>query len=163
MEFKKFLLTEQHEYLSGKIGDVLTGVHELIQGGKQIGARQLVRHSEGIVNQIRKILHTSWPRTEYKYLRKLQKCGVALAKCIDEKGDLQDTLNSVRHEIEQLSHKLGEPINTLGTSKKRKPKENDGEKQAGHQNQGPPPNMPAPPPEPQTADESPNSPSPTKT
>lgn len=120
MEFKKFLLTEQHDYLSKKIGDVLTGVHELIQGGKQVGARQLVRHSEGIVNQIRKILHTSWPRTEYKFLRRLQKCGVALAKTIEERGDLRETLNSVRNEIEQMSHKLGEPINTLGTPKKSK-------------------------------------------
>lgn len=123
MEFKKFLLTEQREYLSHKVGDVLTGVHELVQGGKQVGARQLVRHSEGIVNQIRKILHSSWPRTEFKYLRKLQKCGVGLAKCIDEKGDLREVLNSVRHELEQLSQKLGEPINTLGSPKKKdKPK-----------------------------------------
>ncbi len=121
MEFKKFLLTEQREYLSHRVGDLLTGVHELVQGGKQIGARQLVKHSEAVVNQIRKILHTSWPRTEYKFLRRLQKCGVALAKCIDEKGDLRDVLNSVRHEIEELSQKLGEPINTLGTPKKKKP------------------------------------------
>lgn len=119
MEFKKFLMTEQHDYLSQKVGDVLTGVHELIQGGKQVGARQLVRHSEGIVNQIRKILHTSWPRTEFKFLRKLQKCGVALAKTIEEKGDLRETLNSVRREIEGLSQKLGEPINTLGSPKKK--------------------------------------------
>lgn len=145
MEFKKFLLTEQRDYLSQKVGDVLTAVHELIQGGKQVGARQLVRHSEGIVNQIRKILHSSWPRTEYKFLRKLQKCGVGLAKCIDEKGDLTDTLNSVRHELEQLSQKLGEPINTLGSPKKKdKPKpptEESGDDQAqptGQSSQGPP-------------------------
>jgi hypothetical protein len=165
MEFKKFLLTEQRDYLSQKVGDVLTGVHELVQGGKQVGARQLVRHSEGIVNQIRKILHSSWPRTEFKYLRKLQKCGVGLAKCIDEKGDLREVLNSVRHELEQLSQKLGEPINTLGSPKKKdklKPPEEpkdgqdqamDGQDQAmpdaqgqDPQGQGPAPDQPDSPP-----------------
>jgi len=119
MEFKNFLLNEQREYLAHKVGDVLTSVHELIQGGKQVGARQLVRHSESIANQIRRILHSSWPKTETKHLKVLQKCGVALMKTIDEKGDLNDTLNSVRGEIEQLTQKIGQPINTLGVSKKK--------------------------------------------
>ncbi len=118
MEFKNFLLIEQKQYLSEKIGDVLTGIQELITGGKQIGTRQLVRHTEGIVNQIRKILHSSWPRSEYKYLRQIQKCGVALMKCIDEKGDLREVLNSVRVALEQMSEKIGDPVNRLGTPKK---------------------------------------------
>lgn len=125
MEFKNFLLTEQRDYLSQKIGDILTSVHELVSGGKQIGARQLVRHSEGVVNQIRRILHSSWPKTEYKHLRKLQKCGVALMKCIEEKGDLREVLNSVRQELEQLSQKLGTPINKLGVSQDVEEQEQD--------------------------------------
>lgn len=115
MEFKQYLLNEQHQYLAHRIGDVLTGVHELISGGKQVGARQLVRHSENIVNEIRKILHATWPRSEYKYLKPLQRCGVALAKCVDERGDLPETLNSVRREIEKLSQKLGMPLHRLGS------------------------------------------------
>lgn len=115
MQFKEYLLLEQKGYLADKIGDVLTGVHELLTGGKQIGARQLLRHAEGLVNQIRKILHSSWPRSEYKYLRILQKCGVGLAKCIEEKGDLRETLNGVREEIEHLTEKIGMPINQLGS------------------------------------------------
>ena len=117
MRFKNFLINEQHEYFSQKVGNILTGVHELVQANKQIGARLLVKHSEDIVNQIRKVLHSSWYKSETKYLKKLQKCGVALAKTIEEKGDLNNTLNSVRHELEQLSHKLGEPINTLASPK----------------------------------------------
>lgn len=118
MEFKEYLITEQREYLSQKIGDVLTSVHELVSGGKQIGARHLVRHSEGVVNQIRRILHTSWPKSELKYLKVLQKCAVALMKTIEDKGDLRETLNSVRHEIEQLSQSLGVPINQLGAAQR---------------------------------------------
>jgi hypothetical protein len=116
--FKAYLLNERHEYLSHKVGDILTGIHELIQGGKQIGARQLVKHSEVVVNQIRKVLHSSWPRSEMKNLRVLQKVGVAIMKCIDEKGDLPDTLNGVRVEIEKLQDKLGQPINHLATPSK---------------------------------------------
>jgi hypothetical protein len=136
MEFKKFLLNEQKEYLAHKVGDVLTSVHELIQGGKQVGARQLVRHSEGIANQIRRILHSSWPKTETKHLKVLQKCGGALMKTIDEKGDLNDTLNSVRSEIEGLSQKLGQPINSLGKQKESQPKEQEqGQQQPDDQQQ----------------------------
>lgn len=114
MRFKHFLLTEQKDYFNQKVGDVLTSVHELIKGGKQVGARLLVNHAEEIVSRIRKILHSSWPKIYTKYLRILQKCGVALAKCIDEKGDLRETLNGVRVELEKMSHKTGEPINDIG-------------------------------------------------
>lgn len=120
MNFKDFLLTEQKDYFTGRVADILTGVHELLTGGKQIGARQLVTHSEGIANQIRKVLHSNWPKKNNKYLRILQKCGVGLMKTIDEKGDLRETLNSVRHELEQLQQKIGEPVNDLGSPKKAK-------------------------------------------
>jgi hypothetical protein len=137
MRFKKFLLTEQRNYFSHRVGDVLTSVHELIRGGKQIGARQLVRHSQVVVNQIRKILHTSWPKSEYKYLVKLQKCGVALAKCIDEKGDLRETLNGVRHEIERLVEKIGNPINTLAAPEMEKNDEEPKQKQPAQPDNNP--------------------------
>ncbi len=123
MGFKNYLLTEQRDYFASRVADILTAVHELVSAGKQVGARQLLRHTEGVVNQIRKILHTTWPRTNFKHLRKLQKCGVALMKTIDEKGDLRETLNSVRHELEQLSGKLGQPINDLGVGEKEEKKE----------------------------------------
>lgn len=116
MEFKQFLLTEQKNYLAERIGDLLTGIHELVAGGKQIGTRQLIRHSDNLVNEIRKILHTTWPRSEHKHLKVLQKCGVAIAKCVDERGDLKGVLNSSRNELEKLSQKLGVPVNNLGSS-----------------------------------------------
>ncbi len=116
MKFKQFLLSEQQDYFAHKLGDLLTNVHELLIGGKQIGTRNLVKNTEGLVNQIRKILHSSWPNTYVKYLKRLQRCGVGLMRAIDEKGDLQDVLNSVRFEVEHLSQKLGKPINNLGAS-----------------------------------------------
>jgi len=113
MKFKEYLLLEQREYLGQRVGDVLTGIHELLVGGKQIGARQLVKNCDYMVNQIRKILHSTWPRSEYKFLKVLQKVGVALAKAIDEKGDLKEILNSARVELERLGKKLGTPIHKL--------------------------------------------------
>lgn len=122
MEFKNFLLTEQKDYLAHRVNDVLTGVHELLAAKKQMGAKQMVRNAEDVANQIRKILHASWPRSEHKYLKVLQKCGVALMKTIEDKGDLSDTFNSVRSELEALSHKLRVPANQLGTGQEDTPK-----------------------------------------
>ncbi len=121
MEFKSFLLTEQKDYLAHRVNDVLTGVHELLAAKKQMGAKQMVRNAEDVANQIRKILHTSWPRSEHKHLKTLQKCGVALMKTIEDKGDLSDTFNSVRSELEQLSHRLRVPANKLGTGQEETP------------------------------------------
>lgn len=135
MRFKQFILTEQRQFLAHRVGDILTAVHELLSGGKQVGARQLVKHSEGVVNRIRKVLHSSWPRSDQKYLKPLQKCGVALMKTIDEKGDLNETLNGVRGELEKLSEKLGEPVNTLA----KPPDQQDMQPKMKGQEQGPPP------------------------
>src|SRR6516162_5610434 len=121
MEFKQFLLTEQKEYLANRVNDILTGIHELLQAKKQMGARQLVRNAETIANQIRKVLHSSWPRSEHKYLKTLQKCGVALMKAIEEKGDLPEVFNSVRSELERMTQKLGVPANQLGTGAEETP------------------------------------------
>jgi ppGpp synthetase/RelA/SpoT-type nucleotidyltranferase len=122
MEFKSFLLTEQKDYLANRVNDVLTGVHELLAAKKQMGAKQMVRNAEDVANQIRKILHNSWARSEHKYLKVLQKCGVALMRAIEEKGDLSDVFNSVRSELEKLSHKLRVPANKLGTGKEEAPR-----------------------------------------
>ncbi len=86
LKFKDFLLTEEKEYLAHKVADVLSAVYEIVEAGKQLGAKQMVKQSEVIVNQMRKILHASWPRSDRKYLKVVQKCGVALMKAIEEKG-----------------------------------------------------------------------------
>lgn len=111
IKFKEYLLTEGKQFLADRVKDVLEAVEDLVSAGKQVGARQLLRNSEGVANQIRKIIHQSWSRTEYKHLKKLQKCGVAIMKTIDEKGDLPETLVSVRLELLDLLKKLGVPIN----------------------------------------------------
>lgn len=114
MRFSEYLLLESGDFLATRIGDILTAVQELVEGGKQVGARQLVRNTEVIVSQIRKILHNSWPRAHQKHLKKLQKVGVALMKTIDEKGDLTEVLASAQEELQQLTGKLGKPVHSLG-------------------------------------------------
>lgn len=115
MEFKNYLLNEQNEYLNHKVADVLTSVHELLQGGKQVGTRKLLDDSELIVGQIRTILHSTWPHSSDGVLRALQRVGVAIAKCCNEKGDINEILNSARVELEKITKKLGTPVNHLGT------------------------------------------------
>lgn len=142
MRFKEYLLMEQKEFLSDKINDILTGIHDLLQAGKQMGARQQLKNSEEIANQIRRILQRSWSSSERKYLKVLQKCGVALMRAIDEKGDLPEVFNSVRVELEKLTGKLRVPVNKLGTGSEEKPKQPEPPppgQQAG------PPQIPTPP------------------
>jgi hypothetical protein len=115
MNFREYLLNESDDFLAQKVGDILTAVQELVDGGKQVGARQLVRNTEVVVAQIRKILHNSWPRAQQKHLRRLQKVGVALMKTIDEKGDLPEVLTSAQSELEKVSERIGKPVHHLGT------------------------------------------------
>lgn len=123
MRFKDFLISEQHEYLADKVGDILTSVQELVEAKAQMAARHLIKNSENIVTQIRKVLHSAWLPSERKYLRVLQKCGVAIMKAIDEKGNLKEILSSVKSELEKLSEKIGEPINKLGAPQKNQTQE----------------------------------------
>jgi hypothetical protein len=145
MQFKQFLFTEQKEFLNNKISDILTGIHELLQAGKQMGARQMVKNSEEIVGRIRSVLHGNWPRSEHKYLKVLQKCGVALMKAIDEKGDLPEVFNSVRVELERLSGKLRTPVNKLGTTEEEKPEQPEPPPSGQEQAPQPGPQEPIPP------------------
>jgi hypothetical protein len=124
MRFKEFILNEQKAYLSQKVGDILTAVHELQDDSKNMGTRDLIRFSERIVNQIRRILHSNWPREEKKYLKSLQKVGVALMKAIEDKDDLPGTISGSVSVLEKLVADLGMPINKLATTDKP-PEEDD--------------------------------------
>ena len=121
MRFKEFLLVEQRAYLGEKVGDILTATQELRDDSKHMGTRDLVRFSEKIVNQIRRILHSQWPREEKKHLKVLQKAGVALMRAIEEKDELPGIISSVASELEQLSGKLGVPLHKLSGPDKAEP------------------------------------------
>jgi len=114
MEFKNFLFNEDKYYLGQKAGDLLSVVQDLSQDAGNLGNRALIRSVQGVVNQIRKILHGRWSDNELKYLKVLQKCGVALAKAVDEKEDIPAVVASVANEIQELLNGLEVPINTLG-------------------------------------------------
>jgi hypothetical protein len=149
MNFKYFILNEGKAYLGVRLGDVLNAIQDLDQNAKSMGTRQMVRSAENIVNQIRRILHTHWDKQEEASLKNLQKAGVALAKAIEEKDNLEAIIKAVKGELEELVGDLGQPIGELG-----KP---EGGKEAKEQEQEPTPPQPAgpqqplpnPPPQPQ--------------
>jgi hypothetical protein len=116
MRFKQFLLNESQAYLGQKVGDILTAAQELRDDANNMGTRDLTRFSERIVNQIRRILHSNWPREEKKHLLTLQKVGVALMKSIEEKDDLPGTIAGCAASLEKLVGNLGVPIHKLATT-----------------------------------------------
>lgn len=116
MRFKEFLLNEQQAYLGLKVGDILTAAQELRDDAKNMGSRDLTRFSQRIVNQIRRILHSNWPREEVKHLKVLQRVAVAIMKAIDEKEDLGSTISGAVSALEKLVSNLGVPINKLASS-----------------------------------------------
>ena len=121
-----FILNENKIYLTQKIGDILTAVKELNDDSKNMGTRDLVRFSERIVNNIRRILHSNWSKEEKKYLLSLQKVGVAIMKAIEEKDDLPGIISSSASSLQKLVTDLGLPINKLATSDRNAIKTTDG-------------------------------------
>lgn len=147
MRFKQFILNENKAYLGQKVGDILTATQELRDDARNMGSRDLTRFSERIVNQIRRILHSNWPREEAKHLKVLQKVGVALMKAIDEKEDLPSTISGVAGALEKLVAKFGTPINSLASQDTPPDSDKKGVSGAEKSNK-----LSAPPPNPTTID-----------
>jgi hypothetical protein len=121
MQFKHFLLNEEKSYLSQRISDVLTALHDLQEDIENLGSRHINRMAESIVNQIRRVLHSNWSEKQHKSLKSLQKAGVGIMKAIEEKGDIKAVLASATQEIEELSGKLGHPVSDIGDSAQGEP------------------------------------------
>jgi hypothetical protein len=78
-----------------------------------LGSRHLTKVAEELVDQIRKILHSSWSAKNQKYLKDLQKIAVAIQKTIDDRGDLKEVIPVAAQSMEQLIGKMGVKMNNL--------------------------------------------------
>ena len=114
MEFKKFILNENKAYLGEKIGDILSALHNLKEMSPNLGILKISKMANTIVNQIRRILHSDWTGDK-KSLLNLQSIGTSIAKSIDKKQDLLETIESATQEMEELSADLGIPVNSVAT------------------------------------------------
>ena len=114
LTFKSFVINESKVYLGHRIGDILNALQELVENGKAMGTRQLVKNSESVVNQIRRILHSDWQKEEEKYLKSLQKVAVAIMRAVEEKDDLESILSSASAELQKVQQDLGTPMQDLG-------------------------------------------------
>lgn len=144
MRFKDYLLNEDASFLNEKIGDLTNAMQNLLDNSEGMGKRQIVTASEKIVNQIRTILHTHWPKKDTQHLASLQTVGVAIMNAIEEKGDLNDIMTASVEELQKLSDSVGAPVNTLA-SPEEAPSEN--ETLPPSEGESPPkqPEQPAPP------------------
>jgi hypothetical protein len=113
VKFKEFILNENKAYLGQKVGDILNALQDLNDNAEGMGTKYLVQSAEGVVNQIRRILHTDWSKQEEIGLKRLQKVAVAIMKAIEEKDDLEHILQSSQKELENMMGDLDVPINKL--------------------------------------------------
>lgn len=113
--FKTFLLNENAAYLGQRVGDIMNASQELADQGPSMGTRHQVRNAEGIVNQIRRILHSGWRKEDEPHLKVLQKIGVAIMRAIEEKDDLMGIMQSANQELTKLQGEIGAPQHSLGT------------------------------------------------
>ena len=120
MSHLKLPIPDQNEdraYLGHRVGDVLTAAQDLQNDLDNLGARQVTRMSDNIVNQIRKILHQQWEPNQRKHLKELQAIAVMIKKAIDDnkqKGstfDLKETIKMAIQKLQDVSSKLGTPVN----------------------------------------------------
>lgn len=128
-EFRQFLILEQEEFLAQKIGDVLTALQSLADDSANMGNRQLIKLSEKIVEQMRKILEGRWSKEEEPYLRSIQKAAVAIAKACDTNEKMPDVIVGAKNELEKIQGRLGAPINNIGNVEEPKGSEKEDEEQ----------------------------------
>jgi hypothetical protein len=112
-KFSYFILNEEKSYLGHRVSDVLTSLQDIEGDINDLGSRHLSRLAEGIVNQIRKIIHSRWNPKHNNKLKELQKIAVAIQKAVDEKGDLKQILPAAASALANLSGKLGVKVNDL--------------------------------------------------
>lgn len=115
MKFKSFLINENKAYFAQRSGDILNAIQDLNQNSDGMGLRQLMSNAHTVVNQIRRMLHTHWSDSDMDDLKVLQKCGVAIMKTIEEKGDLRAILSTCQQQIEEILGDKESPINDIGS------------------------------------------------
>jgi len=111
--FKDHILNEEKSFLGNRVGDVLTALQDLQNDMENLGSRLLMRYTDQIVNQMRKILHDRWKSKHEAYLKELQKVAVALKKAIEEKGDVKQMIPAAVEALQNLSGKLGVKVNNM--------------------------------------------------
>jgi len=115
MEFKDFILAETDQYFAQRVSGILEALQDLNDSAGDMGTRHLVSNAQGIVNQIRRVVHTHWPQREEPGLKTLQKCGVAIMRAIEEKDDLSGVLKACQAHMEAMAGNQDKPTNSLAS------------------------------------------------
>jgi hypothetical protein len=129
MRFRTFLINEEKGSFAQRVADILSAVQDLNDNAENMGTRHLVSNAQTIADQIRRIIHTHWPEKEESNLEVLKKCGVAIMKTMDEKGDLLSILKSCEKHLGKISGEQEEPVNDLGNEEEGQEEEDQEEKE----------------------------------
>ena len=118
LDFRSFVLNENRAFLGKEIGNILTSLQEIQEEASKIGTKNLVRFTDKIVCQVRSLLGGHWSGDDIKFLKSMQKVGVALSKALEENDNLEQTIGSCISEIESTLKKMNVPVNNLAVTPK---------------------------------------------
>jgi hypothetical protein len=120
ISFKKFMIKENIELLGEKIGSIYSKAKNLQDSFNDIGPKMTAKELQGIISDIQSVIKGHLAVDNKKNMGILQDLGVAISKEIDpknkEKNGMEWLMSLVTDNLEQLSTKLGVPINDLGVS-----------------------------------------------
>lgn len=118
LDFRSFVLNENRVFLGKEIGNILTSLQEIQEEASKIGTKNLVRFTDKIVCQIRSLLGGHWSGDDIKFLKSIQKAGIALAKALEENDNLEQVIGSAISEIQNTLKKMNVPVNNLAVTPK---------------------------------------------
>jgi hypothetical protein len=118
LDFRSFVLNENRAFLGEEIGNILTSLQEIQEEASKIGTKNLVRFTDKIVCQIRSLLGGHWSGEDIKFLKSMQKVGIALAKALEENDSLDQVISGAISEIESTLKSMNVPVNNLAVTPK---------------------------------------------
>ena len=98
LDFRSYVLNENRAFLGKEIGNILTSLQEIQEEASKIG--------------------TNWSGDDIKFLKSMQKAGIALAKALEENDNLEQVISGAISEIESTLKSMNVPVNNLAVTPK---------------------------------------------
>ncbi len=117
LNFKYYIFKENIKMLGSKIGDIISNFEKAIEQYDVVGLKTSMHNIAEISADIRSLIQGHMATENKKYMKELQKIGVALEKMIENKqGDSKKTLEDCASSLKNIAKEIGVPLNDIGVA-----------------------------------------------